>query len=155
MRPFANETPEVIFDAAALSQVVTSSQGYPYFLQLWGDALWQAKKDATRIGIPLVQAAERSVEASKLTYYEDRRDELDRLDVLPVAATVAEAFRGMGKLRSRDLEVAIVRALGSPNFSAAATPSPAPATSGSDRRPATLASRTFRALWSTSFRQAA
>ena len=73
VRPFASETPSVGFDGDALTEVLASSQGYPYFLQLWGRELWRAKGGATCIDRTLVQAARPAVEASKVAYYEDRR----------------------------------------------------------------------------------
>ena len=50
-RPLAGQTPAIEFDEPALRKVVQESQCYPYFLQLWGAALWRlaAENGATRI----------------------------------------------------------------------------------------------------------
>ncbi len=111
VRPLASETPSVSFDGDALAQVLEASQGYPYFLQLWGRELWRAKGDALRIDQTLVQAARGAVEASKTAYYEDRREELVRLDLHGVASTVAQAFTARASVPGRELDAAIVSAL--------------------------------------------
>ena len=42
VRPFAEQSPAITFDEAALRRVLDESQCYPYFIQLWGAALWDA-----------------------------------------------------------------------------------------------------------------
>ena len=52
------------------------------------------------------------MEASKVAYYEDRRDELVRQQLLGVASMVAQAFAGRADLPGRELIAAIATALG-------------------------------------------
>ena len=113
VRPLAEQTPATTFDEAALARVVEESQGYPYFLQLWGAALWTAARSrgATRIDESLVAVAAPEFGRQKSAYYEDRREELERHELLAVAAGMAAAFGGRATLRSSELNSAIAEAL--------------------------------------------
>ena len=108
-RPFAKQDPPVTFEAGALGEVVAETQGYPYFVQLWGDALWNAANDisATFIHTALVEAARVAFDSERKDYYEDRRNELERRDLLGVAAGVASAFRRKETLSGGELRAAI------------------------------------------------
>lgn len=111
--PLADLTPSITFTDAALETVVAESQCYPYFLQLWGDALWHAVQDAraTRIDDAVVAAAKPAFDLEKTIYYEDRRDELKRQGLLEVAARLAPAFQEKATLSERELDAAIAAAL--------------------------------------------
>ena len=113
-RPFAAMTPAVDFAESALWDVVDESQGYPYFLQLWGAALWTATKDtgAGRIDEAVVADARPAFRRERTAYYEDRREELERQNLLQLAAQIAAAFDGRRKLRGRELNAAISAATG-------------------------------------------
>ena len=67
VNPLAGLSPSITFVNTALKQVVAESQCYPYFLQLWGDALWHAANDAraTRIDDAVVAAAQPAFPARK------------------------------------------------------------------------------------------
>ena len=112
-RPLAEQAPAIIFDEDALARVVEESQCYPYFLQLWGAALWTATRTraATRIDGPLVNAAALEFGRQSSAYYEDRREELERQELLAVAAGVAAAFAERATLRSGELNAMIAEAL--------------------------------------------
>ena len=111
--PLVELTPSITLGEAALERIVAESQGYPYFLQLWGDALWHAAADArtTRIDDAVVAAAKPAFELKRTIYYEDRRDELKRQGLLEVAARVAPAFHENPTLPDRVLDAAIAAAL--------------------------------------------
>ncbi len=113
LRPLAEQTPAIAFDETALARVVEESQGYPYFLQLWGAALWTAvrSRGATRIDEPLVTVAAPEFGRQRSAYYEDRREELERHELLAVAAGMAAAFGERAALRSRELNAAIAEVL--------------------------------------------
>ncbi len=100
-------------DEDALAHVVRETHGYPYFVQLWGDALWrqateaaepEARRRLTRSAADAVQSA---FDREKNDYYLDRYEELEKLDLLPVARTVAEAFGAQPMLDDSQLETAI------------------------------------------------
>ena len=113
IRPLEAESPAIAFEDAALVKVVAESQGYPYFVQLWGDALWNAANDTgeTRIDDTLVTAAKRSFDCERTDYYEDRRYELEQRELLGVSASVAATFRDSATLTGRALKSAIAVAL--------------------------------------------
>ena len=105
-------------DEDVLAHVVRESHGYPYFVQLWGDVLWrqameaaepEARRRLTRAAADAVQSA---FDREKNDYYLDRYEELEKLDLLPVARTVAEAFGAQPLLDDSQLETAILRELG-------------------------------------------
>ena len=112
VRPLAEERPATVFDDGALARVVEESQRYPYFVQLWGAALWTAARErkATRIDAPLVRAAAPEFARQRSAYYEDRREELEREELLSLAAGVAAAFGEREALRSRELNAIIAEA---------------------------------------------
>ena len=112
-RPMAEEQPPLDFDADALERVVGDSQGYPYFIQLWGAALWASARSegTTRITNSLVDRVAAEYERQRTAYYEDRREELERQDLLPVAARLTTLFRNRATLPSTDLNTAIGEAL--------------------------------------------
>ena len=91
--------------AATLQGVVDDSQGYPFFLQLWGKALWSAAVDrGERVwDDALVEAARSDVDLRRATFYDGRYRELNarvgRLDGRQVrtgAERAAEALLAAG-----------------------------------------------------------
>lgn len=112
-RPFAKQSPAVGFQSAALRQIVEESQGYPYFLQLWGAALWTAVRDseATCIDETIVAKAKPRFDAERSAYYEDRREELKRQGLLDLASRVAGSFDAADALREYQLDAVIAAAL--------------------------------------------
>ena len=78
----------------ALDAVVAQSQLYPYFIQVWGDALWAELRErgTTTIDAEVVAAAQPRFRDRRDEYYANRYRELRREGCLPVAAVVAQAF---------------------------------------------------------------
>ena len=114
VRPLAAPAPAIIFDDGALAHVVEESQRYPYFLQLWGAALWAAARPrvATRIDGSLVADAASEFGRQRTAYYEDWHEELERHELLAVAARVAGAFGGgRATLHGSELNAVIAEAL--------------------------------------------
>ena len=110
-RPLRSE--KIGIDEDALADLVRESHGYPYFLQLWGAAVWRlaadgvpeaARRRVTRAEVAIAQA---TFDREKNDYYLDRYEELEKLRLLPVARTVAEAFEGQSLLDEEQLETAI------------------------------------------------
>ncbi len=77
-----------------LDTVVAQSQRYPYFIQVWGDALWAELRErgSTMIDADVVAAAEPRFSERRDEYYASRYRELHREGCLPVASAVARAF---------------------------------------------------------------
>ena len=82
-------------DDNTLAQVVEDSQHYPYFIQLWGAALWDLakQKDLQKLTSEEITEAEAKVESSRITFYKERRDTLEEKKLLPVSVAIATLFQ--------------------------------------------------------------
>ncbi len=113
VRPLTGEKVRIREDA--LESVVSSSQHYPYFLQLWGEALWEQVKSGSDnvISLEHVKAGEDYFSKRKNTYYARRYREMEENlafpGLLPVALAVADAFAGRDELNGNQLDTAIRR----------------------------------------------
>ena len=110
-RPLADHG--VAIDSEALAAVVRQTQCYPFFVQLWGDALWRRHQatgtsrltDADRV------AAESEVRVLVADYYEDRCGELETRGLLEAAVSVARLFQaGAETVSDHDLDDALANA---------------------------------------------
>ena len=98
----------------ALSRVVADAQCYPYFLQLWGSALWDAaaERDASRLTDADVERAMPEIAVAKEDFYKDRYDSLDTdKPLLAAAYAVACAFRGEHRLARGEIPKIIEKSL--------------------------------------------
>ncbi len=103
----------VSIDTATLDAVVKDSQCYPYFIQVWGRALWQRRlaTGATRLSAAHAAAAQPDVATRVTDYYEDRYLELDRSGWLAIAERVADRFQSMPTLTYEELKSAVAAGL--------------------------------------------
>ena len=110
---------DIEIDDDALAHIVRDSHGYPYFVQLWGQAVWRRAVAATppatagerRITLAAAAAVQAAVDREKDDYCLDRYEELETSHLLPVARAVAEAFDTGPLLDDVQLETAIRRGL--------------------------------------------
>ena len=113
--PLASDDLSISDEAVAL--IIRESHGYPYFLQLWGAAVWNRVSGGESVRQEItVQDAEDcrpTFEFEKNQYYLRRHDELKKLRLLPVARAVAEAFAAQDRVSDAELEGAIRRGIGS------------------------------------------
>ena len=77
-----------------LDKVVADSQLYPFFIQVWGDALWAALRErgTAAVDAGTVAVAEPRFRERRDEYYANRYRELRREGCLPFASAVARAF---------------------------------------------------------------
>ena len=111
------EAEGVPIDDDALAHIVRESEGYPYFLQLWGAAVWNRDASSPTDRPQRLTAADtdacRSVfESERDDYYLDRYDELEDLGLLGPARPVAEVFETRERVNDFELDAAIRRGLG-------------------------------------------
>ena len=114
-KPLENECIEI--DEDALNDVVRESHGYPYFVQVWGQALWRriaeaAASETGRLTCTETAAAQADFDGEENNYYLDRFEELEKLQLLPIARAVADAFEARPVLDDSQLEMAVVKGLG-------------------------------------------
>ncbi|WP_424947396.1 AAA family ATPase [Candidatus Spongiihabitans sp.] len=85
----------ITVDADALEDVVEDSQHYPYFIQLWGEALWDLakEKDLKKLTSQEITEARTKIESRRSNFYEQRRATLDDLGLLPAAVAIATVFQ--------------------------------------------------------------
>lgn len=110
-RPLADDGIEIEPDA--LERIVRESDGYPYFVQLWGEAVWDAAVSADggrRITGAVMDEAAREFETTKAHYFGTRFRELDADDLLPAAREVALGFREKEQLSDTAFDEAVRRA---------------------------------------------
>ncbi len=91
-------------DADALATVVEESQRYPYFVQLWGAALWERHlvTGATRLAAADVDAVRPDVAGQVTDYYQERYRELETRDLLPAAVAAAPLFQAGADITASD-----------------------------------------------------
>ena len=85
----------VRIDVDALDVVVEHSQRYPYFIQLWGDALWKEHlaTGTARLTAATVAAVRPVVTAQVADYYQGRYEELEAGGLVPAAVATARLFQ--------------------------------------------------------------
>ena len=91
-RPLAERGRSI--EADPLDAVANHSQRYAYFLQIWGEELWEACRNAeTPLTITSVAEVREQVERRMADYYSQRYRELENLRLLPAARAVAPVFQ--------------------------------------------------------------
>ena len=104
----------IAVEEEALERMVRESHGYPFFVQLWGQAVWDRVREsvagAGAVTAAVVEEAAGEFEARRNRYYLDRFDELDRQGWLEAAREVALAFRERTRLPQAGFRGAIRRA---------------------------------------------
>ena len=100
-------TRDVYIDADALEAVVEHSQRYAYFVQLWGEALWNQHLTTgeTRLTAVHMNAARPAVDVRIAQYYQRRYRELEAGALLPAAAAVAQPFDGDMDATATDADI--------------------------------------------------
>ena len=94
--------------STVLEEAASASHGYPYFLQIWGKALWgMDEAPATRVTETDVQRARAEFELERNQFYKLRYEELETLDLVAIAAAVASAYGSAQELHSSEIDDAL------------------------------------------------
>ena len=114
-RPLESEDASISDEA--LAHLVRESHGYPYFLQLWGTAVWNritADPSVSRQRVETADAAacQSVFESEKKDYYLDRFNELEEAELLEAARSVAELFADRQQVGREEILTAVRRAPG-------------------------------------------
>ena len=88
-----------------LAHVVAESQHYPYFIQQWGDILWDTAKEAEcrQIDQALLDEARGAFIQKKDRLYRTFYSEIIKQDMVPAALSIATAFKDREALSNIDL----------------------------------------------------
>ena len=108
-RPLAEDG--IAVEEEALARMVRDSCGYPFFVQLWGQAVWdrvrESAAEAGTVTAAVVEEAAGEFEAQRNRYYFHRYREMKERELLPAARAVAAAFRDGTRLSDAAFERAI------------------------------------------------
>lgn len=66
-------------DESILAEVAAEALGYPYFLQLWGEQLWEAGLQRRTVDRQTLKVARPAADAVRADFYASRFDEFERL----------------------------------------------------------------------------
>ena len=108
------EAEETSISDEALAHIVRESHGYPFFLQLWGAAVWnRAWADPSspirNLTAEDAAACQSLFDSEKNNYYLDRYNELEEGGLLEVARSVAESFVDRQQVSPREIQAAVRR----------------------------------------------
>ena len=114
--PLAAHRPPLGVDREILAAIAADSGGYPFFLSLWGEALFDAMAAADTVvaDVARYEEAKRAVDARRVGFYGRRFDEIERVGLLGIAAAVADAFADAERLGARDIRTTIAHARRTP-----------------------------------------
>ena len=89
----------ISFATGVVDEIVGRAHGYPFFLQVWGDCLARrlAQTGQTEITLDTVKEASAAVTNKRDDMYQDRFNEIIKMELLAVATSVADAFMQSGK----------------------------------------------------------
>ncbi len=105
----------ITFTPGVIEHIVEQSHCYPFFLQVWGDCLARRLDETreTEVSMETVKAVEAAVTVERNAMYQVRRNEINDMELLPVAESIAEAFMRSGEacLYERGLKEAIAQGM--------------------------------------------
>ena len=89
----------ITFAPGVVAEIVAQAHCYPFFMQVWGDCLARRLDETkeTEITLAQVKEVEAAVINERNAMYDIRFNELDRMGLLPVAESVADAFIRLGE----------------------------------------------------------
>lgn len=110
-RPLAAADVEI--EPEALEHIVRESHGYPFFVQVWGKAIWErtvpTPKGRSLVTTTVVEESTREFDKIRNHYYGTRYKELKKAGLLRVGREVAAAFVDRTQMSDAGLDEAIQR----------------------------------------------
>lgn len=108
--PFEQEGYDIAPEA--LESIVEDSHGYPYFLQLWGWALWrQVRHSSGSIRMEDVNRVRPRFEETRNRFYLLRYEELEKRGLVASAVALARAYEGIDSLDASGVDEVLKGAL--------------------------------------------
>ena len=108
--PFKQEGFDIVPEA--LESMVEDSHGYPYYLQLWGKALWSHVRESSGpIGMQEVNRVRPQFEETRNRFCSERYQELEDRALVAAAAALAHAYEGKDGLDDFRVDEALKGAL--------------------------------------------
>ena len=112
LTPFQEENWQI--DDAVMNEILDDAQGYPWFIQLWGEGLWDNGLDDRTINRAVMEAAKGKVIRERISVYQARLNELNEplndavggRQVLFAARVVAERFLSQDNAPMPETELA-------------------------------------------------
>lgn len=112
LTPFQEENWQI--DDAVMNEILDDAQGYPWFIQLWGEGLWDNGLDDKTINRAVMEAAKGKVIRERISVYQARLNELNEplndavggRQVLLAARLVAERFLSQDNAPMSETELA-------------------------------------------------
>lgn len=103
------EAASIPIDAEALAQVVTESHGYPFFVQLWGEALWRQRQGSSSrtIASSDLDSARREFETARNRFYDSRYRELQRHGLVGPAAALSDVYGDEEEIDESEIDRAL------------------------------------------------
>ena len=109
------EKADVSFAPGVAEQIVERTDCYPYFIQVWGNYIAERLDEtgARIISMETVKEVEAEATTECRSMFQDRRNEIIKMGLLPVAESVADAFiqNGEPHLHESALKEAIERGM--------------------------------------------
>ena len=90
-------------DANVLEQVADDTQGFPFFIQRWGHALWNAGKDTRTVSIETMEKARTQVDFARRGFYARRYREIHDHEDARLATAAAALANVLSKRTSLSL----------------------------------------------------
>ena len=94
-------------EGRGFTRTQTAKKRYPYFIQLWGKALWKQRlvTGAVRLTVAHADAARPHMAARVTDYYHDRYRELEARGLVPAALATAPLFQAGADTTASDQEI--------------------------------------------------
>ena len=96
-----------------LAQVVRESHGYPFFVQLWGEALWRQYRNSSSQALAAadLDSARREFVTARNRFYDSRYRELQRNGLVPPAAALSDVYEYEDEADESEIDRALKKVL--------------------------------------------